>query len=270
MVAVFKDIYVIWLREMIRYWRVKTRLVSSLAMPILWLVLFGSGMKSTLSLGGGDAGFDFIQFLFPGVIGMSILFTSIFSVMSIVLDRQFGFLKEVLVAPVSRTSIAFGKILGGSTTAMVQGTIMLLLAPFVGISLSVGMFFALIPVMFLSAFMLTSIGLVVASRMKTTEGFQMIMNFIMMPMFFLSGALFPLTNLPGWMEFLAKINPASYAIDLIRQVTFTFIDIPSPVLDSLILELFGTKVTILADIGIVVGFGIVMLSVGVALFRKSD
>lgn len=255
---------------MIRYWRVKTRLVSSLAMPLLWLVFFGSGMKSTLTMNGGGADFDFLQFLFPGVIGMSILFTSIFSVMSIVLDRQFGFLKEVLVAPVSRSSIALGKILGGSTTAMIQGTVMLFLAPLVGIKLSVGLVLALIPVMFLAAVSLTSIGLVVASRMKTTEGFQMIMNFLMMPMFFLSGALFPLNDLPGWMEFLAKINPASYAVDLIRQVAFKFMDIPELLVNSLTLQLFGEKVTILMDLGIVVVFGTVMVTIGVLLFRKSD
>lgn len=264
-----KETYVIWLREIIRYWRVKTRLVGSLAMPLLWLVLFGSGMKSTLAIGGG-ADFDFIQFLFPGVIGMTILFNSIFSVMSIVLDRQFGFLKEVLAAPVSRVSIAFGKILGGSTISMIQGTVMLLLAPLLGIKLSIGMILALLPMMFFAAFALTSIGLVVAARMKSTEGFQMVMNFIMMPMFFLSGAVFPLTNLPGWMDVLAKINPASYAIDLIRQVAFRFMDTPAFVLDNLSLELFGQKVSILADIGIVVVFGIIMTSIGVVLFRKSD
>lgn len=255
---------------MIRYWRVKTRLISSLAMPILWLVLFGSGMKSTLALGGADAEFDFMKFLFPGVIGMSILFTSIFSVMSIVLDRQFGFLKEVLVAPVSRASIAFGKILGGSTTAMIQGTVMLLLAPLLGIKLTFLMILSMLPVMFLAAFALTSIGLVIASRMKTTEGFQMIMNFLMMPMFFLSGALFPLTNLPLWMDILAKINPASYAIDLIRQVAYKFMDTPQYVLDNLSLEVFGQRVSILADIGIVAVFGLIMTSIGVMLFRKSD
>lgn len=270
MIKILKETYIIWLREMIRYWRVKTRLVSSLAMPILWLVLFGSGMKATLALGGADAEFDFIQFLFPGVIGMSILFTSIFSVMSIVLDRQFGFLKEILVAPVSRVSIAFGKILGGSSTAMIQGTVMLLLAPFVGIKLSIWLILAMLPVMFLAAFALTSIGLVVASRMKTTEGFQMIMNFLMMPMFFLSGALFPLTNLPAWMDFLAKINPATYAIDLIRQVAFKFIDIPTYVVNNLSLELFGHRVSILADIGIVAVFGLIMVTIGVMMFKKSD
>lgn len=255
---------------MIRYWRVKTRLVSSLAMPLLWLVFFGSGMKSTLGMGGANAEFDFMKFLFPGVIGMTILFNSIFSVMSIVLDRQFGFLKEILVAPVSRVSIAFGKIIGGSTISMIQGTVMLFLAPLVGIKLSFGLIISLLPVMFLAAFALTSIGLVVASRMKSTEAFQMVMNFLMMPMFFLSGALFPLTNLPGWMDFLAKINPASYAIDLIRQVAFKFIEMPAYVVDNLSLELFGHKVSIMADVGIVAVFGLIMLTIGVLMFRKSD
>ncbi len=270
MINILKDIYVIWLREIIRYWRVKTRLVSSLAMPLLWLVLFGSGMRSTFAMGGAFADFDFLKFLFPGVIGMSILFTSVFSLMSIVLDRQFGFLKEVLVAPVSRVAIAFGKIMGGSTIAMLQGLVMLFLSPIVGINLSLGLIVALIPIMFLVAVSLTSIGLVVASRMKTTEGFQMVMNFLLMPMFFLSGAIFPLTNLPAWMDFLAKVNPVSYAIDLLRQVAFRFMDTPQYVLDNFSLELFGRQVSIWIDLGIVVGFGAVMIGVGVMLFRKSD
>lgn len=270
MLKIIRETYIIWLREIIRYWRVKARLISSLAMPILWLVIFGSGMKATLALGGAYQDFDFIKFLFPGVIGMSILFTSIFSVLSIVIDRQFGFLKEVLVAPVSRVSIALGKSLGGSTIATFQGTIMLLLAPFVNIKLSLGMILALVPTMFLVAFALTSIGLVIASRMKSTEAFQMVANFIMMPMFFLSGSMFPLTNLPGWMEFLSKINPASYAIDLIRQVTFKFIDIPAYVLNFFSLQLFNHKVSILLDLVIVAGFGLIMLFIGVMLFRKSD
>ncbi len=265
-----KEIYIIWLREMIRYWRTKHRLISSLAMPLIWLVLFGSGMKSAFAIGGAQAGFDFIQFLFPGVIGMSILFTSIFSVMSIVTDRQFGFLKEILVAPVSRVSIALGKILGGSTIAMIQGTVMILLAPIVGIKLSLGLVAAMLPVMFVAAIALTSIGLVVASRMRSTEGFQMIMNFIMMPMFFLSGAMFPLSNLPGWMDFLSKINPASYAIDLVRQVAFKFMDTPAQVIDLLSIELFGRQMNIWTDLFIVMIFGSVMVTFGVLLFRKND
>ncbi len=265
-----KEIYIIWLREMIRYWRTKPRLISSLAMPLIWLVLFGSGMKSAFAIGGAQAGFDFIQFLFPGVIGMSILFTSIFSVMSIVTDRQFGFLKEILVAPVSRVSIALGKILGGSTIAMIQGTVMILLAPIVGIKLSLGLVAAMLPVMFVAAIALTSIGLVVASRMRSTEGFQMIMNFIMMPMFFLSGAMFPLSNLPGWMDFLSKINPASYAIDLVRQVAFKFMDTPAQVIDLLSIELFGRQMNIWTDLFIVMIFGSVMVTFGVLLFRKND
>ncbi len=270
MSKLMKEIYIIWLREMIRYWRTKPRLISSLAMPLIWLVLFGSGMKSAFAIGGAQAGFDFIQFLFPGVIGMSILFTSIFSVMSIVTDRQFGFLKEILVAPVSRVSIALGKILGGSTIAMIQGTVMILLAPIVGIKLSLGLVAAMLPVMFVAAIALTSIGLVVASRMRSTEGFQMIMNFIMMPMFFLSGAMFPLSNLPGWMDFLSKINPASYAIDLVRQVAFKFMDTPAQVIDLLSIELFGRQMNIWTDLFIVMIFGSVMVTFGVLLFRKND
>lgn len=248
-------------------------MISSLAMPFLWLVMFGSGIKGSISFGTGSfsgADFDYVHFLFPGVIGMTVLFTSIFAAISIVTDREFGFLKEILVAPVSRTSVALGKILGGTTIAMIQAFLMMILAPLVGVKLSVGLFLGLLPIMFLVAFSLNSLGILVASRLKSTEAFQMVMQFIMMPMFFLSGALFPLTNLPAWMSFLSKINPASYGIDSLRQVAFKFLNVPAPIANYFRIELFGQPIGLTADILIVAGFGIVMLLAAVIAFRRSD
>src|SRR3989475_9407270 len=198
--ASLRAIYIIWYRDLLRYWRDRWRLVASLAQPLLFLIVFGSGLSS--SLGGAfgrGTGISYIQFIFPGIIGMSVLFSAIFGAMSIVWDREFGFLKEVLVAPIDRSAVAIGKSLGGATQAMVQGLILLILAPLIGVKLTLGSVAALVPLVFVLAFALSAMGVAIASRMKSMQGFQMVMNFLMMPMFFLSGALFPLSGLPAWM-----------------------------------------------------------------------
>src|SRR5207302_9401698 len=176
---------------------------------------------------GSRGGLSYIQFVFPGIIGMSILFTSIFGAMSIVWDREFGFLKEVLVAPIDRWAVAIGKALGGTTQAMIQWLILLVLAPFVGVKLSLLTIVEVIPLAFVLAFGLAGFGVMRASMMKSLQGFQVVMNFLMMPMFFLSGALFPLTILPGWMTFVTRIDPASYGIDPLRRVILSNSGLPS-------------------------------------------
>src|SRR5437660_9256767 len=220
--ASLRAIYIIWYRDILRYWRDRWRLVASLAQPLLFLLVFGSGLSS--SLGGAfgrGTGISYIQFMYPGIIGMSILFSAIFGAMSIVWDREFGFLKEVLVAPIDRWAVAVGKALGGTTQAMIQGLILLVLAPFVGVKLSLLTVVELVPLAAVLAFGLASFGVAIASMMKSLQGFQVVMNFLMMPMFFLSGALFPLTNLPGWMTWLTRLDPASYGIDPIRRVVLS-------------------------------------------------
>jgi ABC-2 type transport system permease protein len=264
------DIHIIWYREVLRFWHNKPRIISSLAMPFLWLVMFGSGMRGAFQLFGADGGFDFIYFLFPGVIGMTVLQTSIFSSISVVRDREFGLFKEILAAPVSRASIALGKILGGATTTTLQGLMMLILAPLVGIRLEVGMVLMLIPTIFLVAFALASLGMVIASRLRSTEGFQVIMSFFMMPMFFLSGALFPLTNVPRWMEILSELNPASYGVDLIRQVVFRFLELPSSVLDAFKISVFGVKIGIAEDLAIVSAFAVFFILLATWSFTRAE
>src|SRR5438270_6710417 len=193
--ASLRAIYIIWYRDILRYWRDRWRLVASLAQPLLFLIVFGSGLSSALGRGGlfgSRGGLSYVQFMYPGIIGMSILFTAIFGAMSIVWDREFGFLKEVLVAPIDRWAVAIGKALGGTTQAMIQGLILLVLAPFVGVKLSLLTVLAIVPLAAVLAFGLASFGVMLASMMKSLQGFQVVMNFLMMPMFFLSGALFPL------------------------------------------------------------------------------
>ncbi len=208
-------IYILWLRDLKRYWYDKPRIVASLGQPLLFLFVLGTALSPAFK---GPAGINFSEFIFPGIISMTVLFTSIFSAISIVWDREFGFLKEVLVAPVSRWAIVIGKAFGGSTVAVIQGCIMLLLAPLVGVKLSAAIVLQSVLVMFLIAFAITGLGIVIAARMKEMEGFQMVVNFVIMPIFFLSGALFPLDRLPEWLTVLTRIDPLTYGVDLLRGV----------------------------------------------------
>ena len=272
--ATLRAIYIIWYRDVIRYWRDRLRLIASLAQPLLFLIVFGTGLSSALrgAFGGASTGssVSYVQFIYPGIVGMAVLFTSIFSAMSIVWDREFGFLKEVLVAPIDRSAIAIGKALGGSTQAMVQGMILLVLAPFIGVKLTLLAVLALIPLIFVLAFALTSLGIALAGGMKSMQGFQAVMNFLMMPMFFLSGALFPLGNLPAWMTVLTRLDPAAYGIDPIRRVILGASGVPAAVTDRLGLTVAGQVLSIPAELGIVLLFGIVMLSIAVAALRRQD
>jgi ABC-2 type transport system permease protein len=270
-----RAIYIIWYRDVLRFWRDRARLIASLAQPLLYLVIFGTGLSSALSGAGGGAGFGgrgapseltYQQFIFPGIIGMAVLFSAIFGAMSIVWDREFGFLKEVLVAPIDRSAVAIGKALGGATQAMIQGLVLLILAPFIGIELTLLTILALIPLTFVLAFALSALGVAIASKMKSMQGFQMIMTFLMMPMFFLSGALFPLQGLPGWMNVLTRLDPAAYGMDPLRRVVLSPV-LPREILDVMSLDLFGSVLPIVAEAAILLGFGAVMLSFAIRSFR---
>ena len=187
---------------------------------------------------------DFRQFMFPGILAMAVLFTAIFSAVSIVWDREFGFLKEVMVAPVSRTAVALGKVAGGATVAMFQGIIVLLLAPVVGVKLGIDQIVALIGLMLLFASVMTAFGILIAARQKTMEGFQMMMQFLLMPMFFLSGAFFPLRGVPMWMSWLSRIDPVTYGVDALRQQSLKG-SLPGGLLSALALHPIATDVTIM-------------------------
>lgn len=207
-------IYILWLRQLKRYLRSKSRIVGSLGQPILFLVALGFGLGPIFQKAGQG---NYLEFLGPGVIGMSIIFTSIFSGIEIIWDRQFGFLKETLVAPVSRFNIMIGRTLGGATVAALQGTIVFaisLLAGFRPVN------WALVPVaivmMMIIALLFTALGTAIASRLEDMQGFQLIMNFLVMPLFFLSGALFPLQGLPPALTYVAMADPLSYGVDALR------------------------------------------------------
>ena len=250
----FSDIYTVWLREMIRYVRTRSRIVSSLAQPLLFLVIFGAGFSSSFRFPG--LGTNYVNFLAPGIVCMTVLFTSIFSGMSVIFDKEFGFLKEILVAPVSRTSIVLGKSLGGTTTGIIQGTIILGLSTLIGVKftsglpLGVSVLLALLT-LFLIGMGFVGLGIAVASRIESMEGFQMISNFLVLPIFFLSGAFFPVNNLPGWMTVLVRINPLAYGVDTMRYVVTGINEFP-----------------IMTDIGVMLGFFVVMMLAGAVLFRR--
>ncbi len=210
-----RKIGALWYREVLRYWREKSRIVSSLILPVLWLLVFGSGMRN-VQLPGVD---NYQAFIFPGILGMTLLFTSVWSGVSIIWDREFGFLKEILVAPVSRTSIVIGKALGSGTSALIQGFILLPLSILIGIELAPQSILLLIPIMILLAIGLVCVGLLIASLMNSMEGFNFIMSLVIMPMFFTSGALFPISSAPGWLQVFSYFNPLTYGVDLLRWAT---------------------------------------------------
>ncbi|MEQ1857748.1 MAG: ABC transporter permease [Longimicrobiales bacterium] len=272
MTDTLRAIYIIWYRDVVRFRRDRARLVASLAQPLLYLLIFGTGLSSALQgaaggIGGAaPGGLTYTQFIFPGIIGMAVLFSAIFGAMSIVWDREFGFLKEVLVAPIDRSAVAIGKALGGATQAMVQGLVLLLLAPLIGIDLSVGMVVALIPLVFVLAFALSSLGVAIASRMTSMQGFQMVMTFLMMPMFFLSGALFPLQGLPAWMDVLTRLDPAAYGMDPLRRVVLGSA-LPPEIVSRMGLTIFGNVIPVPVEAAILLGFGGLMLMVAIRNFR---
>jgi ABC-2 type transport system permease protein len=208
-------IYILWLRQVQKYFRTPSRIIGSLGQPLLFLLVFGFGFGSIFQQAGQG---NYIQFLAPGIIMMSVLFTAVFSGIDLIWDRQFGFLKETMVAPVPRWQIMFGKTLGGATVASFQGVIVFILSLIIGFKVQN---FLMLPVaalfVLLVALLFTALGIAIASTLEDMQGFQLIMNFLVMPIFFLSGSLFPLKGLPAALDVITKLDPLTYGIDGIRE-----------------------------------------------------
>ncbi len=242
-------IYILWLRQIKKYFRARSRIIGALGQPLLFLLAFGFGFGSIFQQAGQG---NYIQFLGPGIIMMSVLFTAVFSGIDLIWDRQFGFLKETMVAPVPRWQIMLGKTLGGATVASFQGLIVFVLTLFVGfrphnlLMLPVAAVFV-----FVIALLFTSLGIAIASSIEDMQGFQLIMNFLVMPIFFLSGALFPLQGLPRVMDIVTRFDPLTYGIDGIRH---SLIDLGK----------FG----IATDLLVVVALAAILLGIGSYLFEK--
>lgn len=209
-------IYILWLRQLKRYWRSKPRIIGSLGQPILFLVALGFGMGPVFAKAGAG---NYLDFLAPGVMAQAILFMAIFSGVELIWDREFGFLKETLVAPVPRLEIVIGRILGGATIATFQGMIVFLLTLLVGFKPANFIWLpVVIGIMFLISLLYTALGTAIASTLKDFHGFQLIMNFLVMPSFFLSGSLFPLKGAPQLLQNISQINPLTYGVDALREI----------------------------------------------------
>jgi ABC-2 type transport system permease protein len=265
----WRAVKVVWKRELIRFRRNKPRILTSLAQPVLFLFVLGTGLSHLMP---DAAGFDFRTFMFPGVISMTILFTAIFSAVSVVWDREFGFLREMLVAPSRRWAIMVGKAAGGATVATMQGVIILALAGVVHVPYSPILILTLLGEMALAAFMLTSFGLMLASRIKQVESFQVVMQLFVLPMFFLAGAVFPLTGLPRWLSALTKIDPLAYAVDPMRRAVFARASVPPAIAARLNggITWDGWRLPGSLSLAIVGIAGLVLLGIAVVQFSRTE
>jgi ABC-2 type transport system permease protein len=266
-----RAVNMVWKRELIRYFRNRIRIVTSLAQPVLFLFVLGSGLSPIVTSGSGPH-VDFKTFLYPGVIAMTILFTAIFSAVSIVWDREFGFLREMMVAPVRRGALVIGKTLGGATVATMQGVIMLLLGPLVHVPYNLVLIVEMLLLMSLCAVMLTSIGVLAASRMQQVESFQVVMQLFVLPMFFLAGAVFPLTGLPGWLSVLTKIDPLAYVVDPMRRAVFAHINVSAAARQKFSpgLHWGHWQLPVPLEVAMVLAVTLGCLAVSVAMFSKQD
>ncbi len=234
-----RGIYSLWFREIKRYLRERTRIISSFVQPLLWLIIFGAGLGSVMPV---TEGFSYQEFIFPGIICQTLLFTSMFMGISVIWDRQFGFLKEILVAPITRVSIFTGKMLGASTDSMIQGTIVFMLGFLIGIAINLPLIIKVVPMMFLITVGLVCIGLTLASFMESLESFGSIMTFVNLPMFFLSGALFPVKNIPSWLQWVVYIDPLTYDVDALRTIILgdTYVSLFPFSIDMIVIIFFDT------------------------------
>jgi daunorubicin resistance ABC transporter membrane protein len=265
-----RAVKVVFEREMIRFVRSKGRLISGLAQPLLLLFVLGSGLSGLTRSATG--GVDFKTFLFPGIVATSTLFTAIFAGISIVWDREFGFLREMLVAPVPRSAILVGKCLGGAAIATAQALILVALAGLVGVPYDPVMIVELLALLFLTALAMTAFGLMISARIKKFQTVMPIVQLVLTPMMFLSGSLFPLAGLPVWLAVLTRINPLSYAVEPMRHAVFARLDVPAGVLARLDpgVSWGGWVVPVWLDILVIAALGAAMLAVAAVQFRRTD
>jgi ABC-2 type transport system permease protein len=265
-----RAIKIVWRRELIRYRSDRLRMVTTLIQPLLFLFVLGSGLQQLSA--ASTHGVDLKTFIYPGILCISVMFTAMFSAASIVWDREFGFLREMMVAPVRRSSIIIGKCLGGATVASFQGVIVIALAGFVGVPYDPLLIIGIFILQLLLAFSITAFGVMVAVRIKQMQSFMGVMQMIVMPMFFISGALFPVANLPGWLTVLNRIDPLTYAVDPMRRLVFNHLDISMAARQALDpgVTWFGWHVPALLEAAMIVALGLVMLGVAIWEFSSTE
>jgi ABC-2 type transport system permease protein len=261
---------IVWRREMIRFFNDRMRIATALVQPLLFLFVLGSGLQRLSS--AGTHGVDLKTFIYPGVLCISVMFTAMFSAASIVWDREFGFLREMMVAPVRRSSIVIGKALGGATVASFQGVIMICLAGAVHVPYDPVLIIGILAIQALLAFSITSFGLMVAVRIKQMQSFMGVMQMIVMPMFFISGALFPLAGLPAWLAVLNRVDPLTYAVDPMRRLVFSHLDISPAARHALDPGLtWGSwHVPALLEVAMVALLGLALLSIAIWEFSTTE
>jgi ABC-2 type transport system permease protein len=261
---------IVWRRELIRFRNDRIRIVTALVQPLLFLFVLGSGLQQ-LSSASTD-GVDLKTFIYPGILCIAVMFTAMFSAASIVWDREFGFMREMLVAPIRRSSIVIGKCLGGATVASFQGVILLCLAWAVHVPYSVTLILGVLALQLLLAFSITAFGVMVAVRIKQMTAFMGVMQMVVMPMFFISGALFPVANLPGWLAFLNRIDPLTYAVDPMRRLVFNHLDLSASARRTLDpgVTWWGWHVPALLEAAVVLALGLVMLAIAIWEFNASE
>jgi ABC-2 type transport system permease protein len=212
--------FTLWWREVVRFYRQRTRVIGVIASPLVFWLVIGSGFGSSFRSGNAAGQQHYLDYFYPGALIMIVLFTSIFTMMSVIEDRKEGFLLSVLVAPVPRSAIVLGKVLGGTTLSTIQGLIFLAFAPFVGVHMSVGQFVLVALTVFLVSFALTALGFAIAWPMDSTQAFHAIINLFLIPLWLLSGALFPLAGASGWIRVLMRINPLTYGVEALRSLLY--------------------------------------------------
>jgi ABC-2 type transport system permease protein len=261
---------IVWRRELIRFKSDRIRIVTALVQPLLFLFVLGSGLQQLSE--ASTHGVDLKTFIYPGILCIAVMFTAMFSAASIVWDREFGFLREMMVAPVRRSSIVIGKCFGGATVASLQGVILLCLAWAVDVPYSVTLVLGIFALQLLLAFSITAFGVMVAARIKQMQAFMGVMQMVVMPMFFISGALFPVAGLPAWLAVLNRLDPLTYAVDPMRRLVFNHLDITDEARAALDpgVTWWGWRVPTALEVGVVLALGLVMLGIAIWEFNSSE
>jgi len=265
-----RAIRIVWRRELIRYRSDRLRMVTTLVQPFLFLFVLGSGLQRLAS--AGTHGVSLRTFIYPGILCIAVMFTAMFSAASIVWDREFGFLREMMVAPVRRSSIVIGKCLGGASVASIQGVIVICVAGLAGVPYAPLMILGIFVLQLLLAFSITAFGVMIAVRIKQMQSFMGVMQMIVTPMFFISGALFPPSGLPGWLAVLNRLDPLTYAVDPMRRLVFNHLSI-SPAARAALdpgVTWWGWRVPSLLEVGMVVALGLVMLGIAIWQFSRTE
>jgi ABC-2 type transport system permease protein len=265
-----RAIKIVWKRELIRFRADRMRMVTTLVQPLLFLFVLGSGLQRLSS--AGTHGVDLKTFIYPGILCIAVMFTAMFSAASIVWDREFGFLREMMVAPIRRSSIVIGKCLGGASVACIQGIIVLCLAGLVHVPYNPVMIIEVFVLQLLLAFSITAFGVMVAARIKQMQSFMGVMQMIITPMFFISGALFPAAGLPGWLTVLNRIDPLTYAVDPMRRIVFNHLSMSPAARHALDpgVTWWGWRVPTLLEAVVVVALGLVMLGIAIVQFSSTE